>query len=86
MHLALTSFFLPPAAASSIASQALAPGATLRRNHAAGVQVRCVSGSVWVTQDGDTRDVLLAAGESFTGDRRGRLLVHALEASRVDIG
>lgn len=42
-----------------------------------GLVVRCLCGSLWVTQDGDTDDVVLKAGECFVLDRRGLALVSA---------
>jgi hypothetical protein len=39
--------------------------------------VRCLAGSLWITQDGDTDDVVLKAGECFVLDRRGLALVSA---------
>lgn len=48
-----------------------------------GDRVECLDGSVWITQDGDPRDVVLDAGESFTLDRPGTALVYALEDARV---
>ena len=44
----------------------------------AGDRIECVSGTVWVTQDGDLRDIVLNAGESFRIDRSGHALVSAL--------
>lgn len=49
----------------------------------AGNAIVCHSGSVWVTQDGDQRDIILDAGESFVLDRNGATLVQALEQSAV---
>jgi hypothetical protein len=61
------------------------PGITsLPRNVSLGLQrhtgdrIECVSGAVWVTQDGDLRDIVLTAGESFRLDRSGHALVSAL--------
>jgi hypothetical protein len=42
-----------------------------------GFAVRCLAGSLWITQDGDTDDVVLKAGECFVLDRRGLALVSA---------
>jgi hypothetical protein len=41
--------------------------------------IECRSGQLWVTQDGDPRDVILEANQCFTLDRSGRALVSALE-------
>lgn len=50
-----------------------------------GHTVVCHSGCVWVTQDGDARDVVLAAGEAFTLDRDGPALLQAFEPGAVSI-
>ena len=50
-----------------------------------GDRVECLDGSVWITQDGDPRDVVLDAGESFTLDRPGTALVYALADARVAV-
>jgi hypothetical protein len=57
----------------------LATGRTLRLRGAAGWAVTCCAGTVWITQEGDPRDIFLQAGESFTLDRTGLALVHALK-------
>ena len=52
---------------------------------AAGVGIECRSGSVWVTLDHDLRDIVLAPGERFEGDRHRRMLVSALEPSCITV-
>lgn len=47
-----------------------------------GVTVACLSGRVWITIDGDPRDVVLDPGEAFTVDRDQRTLVMALDEAR----
>jgi hypothetical protein len=47
------------------------------------VAIECLKGSVWVTLDGDSRDVVLDAGQTFVVDRNQRTLLQALEAARV---
>ena len=42
-----------------------------------GWAVRCLAGSLWITQDGDTDDVVVNAGQCFVLDRRGLALVSA---------
>jgi hypothetical protein len=47
-----------------------------------GGQISCIDGSCWITQEGDSRDHFLKAGQSFTSGK-GRLLVTALESARL---
>ena len=49
----------------------------LNIRHGRGLAVRCLAGALWVTQDGDTGDVVLKAGECFVLDRDGLALVSA---------
>ena len=44
-----------------------------------GQRIECRTGQLWITQDGDLRDVILGRDESFTLDRSGHTLVSALE-------
>lgn len=50
---------------------------------AAGVDITCRCGSVWITLDGDPRDIVLDAGEHFRTNERRRALIYALEPSRL---
>ena len=59
--------------------------ASLRVEQAAQLEVVCVAGVVWVTQEGDLRDLFVAAGESLTLSPRGLTLVTALEPALVRI-
>jgi hypothetical protein len=42
-----------------------------------GLAVRCLGGALWITQDGDTDDIVVKAGECFVLDRPGLALVSA---------
>lgn len=48
-----------------------------------GARIESRSGSVWVTQDGDLRDVVLNPGEAHVLDREGPVLVQALDVAQV---
>ena len=54
----------------------------VRQTRAFGRSVECLSGSLWITQDGDRRDIVLAPGECFAFDRPGDALISALDDSR----
>jgi hypothetical protein len=60
-------------------------GVTLTLQRPAGYRITCLEGCVWITVDDDTRDFVISAGRSFCPARNARVLVHALEASRVTI-
>ena len=63
--------------------QELATNRILEIKQASGVTIECLEGSVWVTLDGEMRDVILAAGHSFNVDRNQRTLIQALDTARV---
>lgn len=61
----------------------LAPRGLLEIPDAAGVQISCSQGSLWITLDSDTRDIVLEAGEIFVSTEHRRALVYAFEASTL---
>lgn len=58
-------------------------GATLRVADGRAHVVAVFEGQVWLTQDGDPRDVILEAGDSFAFDSPGLVLVQAFRGSRL---
>ena len=50
----------------------------LRLQDASGWSVKAVNGTVWITQEGDSRDIVLKDGQSFQFDRNGKALLSAL--------
>ena len=48
-----------------------------------GGRIECTEGAVWLTHDGDCRDVVLEAGQSHMVDRDSRLVIYALSWSAV---
>lgn len=42
----------------------------------------CLSGSLWITQEGDLRDYVLEPGQEFWVTRPGEVIVQALENSK----
>jgi len=53
---------------------------------AAAVQIECREGSVWITLDGDPRDVVLERGGLFSTAEHRRALIYALQGARVSVG
>ncbi|MGH8641383.1 MAG: DUF2917 domain-containing protein [Burkholderiales bacterium] len=66
-------------------SMHLGAGQMLRLHDAAGWTVACRSGSVWITQEADSRDVFLYASDNFTLDRDGLALLLARQDSALAI-
>jgi hypothetical protein len=58
---------------------------TVQLIDAAGVTAALVKGCLWITMDGDRRDIMLGAGESWTVERNGLTLLHAEAPSTVRI-
>ncbi|MDB5875139.1 MAG: hypothetical protein JWQ07_4581 [Ramlibacter sp.] len=52
---------------------------------AAGVNLRCEEGSVWITLDNDPRDIVLEAGEVFTATEHRHALVYALAPATLTL-
>jgi hypothetical protein len=57
-----------------------------RIEHAKGLQVTCVRGVIWVTQEHDSRDLVLTAGQSVVLDRRGLAVVFAFKDAVITVG
>ena len=67
----------------TLASTLLRKGDILRLRHAQGQRIEALSGSVWITIDGDARDIVLDAQQGFSIDRDGDALVSALSDARI---
>ena len=61
----------------------LAPSELVRMDGARGTTLRVTRGTLWITLEDDTRDVVLTAGDSYLIDRDGLTLVEAQSASTV---
>ena len=61
----------------------LAPDELVKLDGARGTTLRVTRGTVWITLENDTRDVVLKAGDAFTVDRGGLTLVEAQEQATV---
>jgi hypothetical protein len=63
----------------------LAHQATFQVTDAAGVQIACHRGSLWVTLDGDPRDIVLDEGQRFVATEHRRALIYALAPSSLSL-
>ena len=63
--------------------QEIAKAGIFEVKQALGVTIECLEGSVWVTLDGDLRDLVLDAGQSCKIDCERRALIQALDTARV---
>ena len=57
----------------------LQPGQSLRLQDAMGKRIAVLQGHIWITQDHDPRDVVIAAGDDFVIDRPGLALITPLD-------
>jgi hypothetical protein len=63
----------------------LEPRALFDIPDAAGLELVCAGGTLWVTLDDDPRDIVLERGESFTGTEHRRALVYAFGHSTLEV-
>ena len=59
--------------------------ARMQVRNGSGHRVCCIDGRVWITQEGDRRDVILKAGECFVLDRRGLAIIGALGTGDIQL-
>jgi hypothetical protein len=63
----------------------LEQGDILPLERASGVNLACLEGSLWITEENAALDVVLGAGESHAVEAKGRTLVQAMDRSRLSI-
>jgi hypothetical protein len=51
----------------------------------AGIEVRVLSGDVWITRERDVEDHVLTGPDTFDSARRGKLVIYALSPARVEV-
>jgi len=61
----------------------LATGEILRVDNALGQSIAVVQGMLWITQEGDRRDIFLSDGDSFMFSRRGTALAQAVTDTKL---
>jgi len=66
---------------TKFASIQLSAGAVSYHEALGGQSIRCIRGALWVTQDGDPRDIILGPGERYEIDRPGGVVISAFEDS-----
>jgi hypothetical protein len=64
---------------------ALRAGEVLTLDDAEGVRIQARSGTVWVTEEDNLEDYIVASGEAFVIDRPGRTVVQALAPARLTL-
>jgi DUF2917 family protein len=74
-----------------LAPRALEPVAIAARSvhrieNARGLEVSCVRGAAWITQESDPRDLILAAGQSVVLDRPGLAIAYAFKDAVITVG
>lgn len=63
----------------------LAHQAMFKVSDAAGVQIVCRKGSLWITLDGDTQDIVLGAGDCLIAAEHCGALIYALAPSTLSL-
>jgi hypothetical protein len=47
------------------------------------IQIECQDGTVWITQEGDHRDIILQAGEQYRIEKQGLVIVQAIGRATI---
>ena len=63
----------------------LAPMQILRIRDGAGLRIVCLSGALWLTQEGDPRDLFLEKAQQFTLDHPGLTLIQTLRNTEIQL-
>jgi hypothetical protein len=66
-------------------SLSLEAGQVVTLDDACGTRITTRTGTVWVTEEGDTRDHVVGPGEALVVTRNGRTLVQALKSSWISL-
>jgi hypothetical protein len=69
----------------TLAATILKRGQMQRLQDARGSLVLCLSGTLWLTQEGDARDIVLEAGDEARIERRGLTILSAMRDTRFVI-
>jgi hypothetical protein len=64
------------------ATRHLDKGGIVRLAHRQGQRIESLAGSLWITIDNDPRDIVVDAGQGYTVDAPGDVLVSALDDVR----
>jgi hypothetical protein len=64
---------------------ALESGQVLTIDDAKGVHIRPCAAKVWITEEGDCSDFVVAPGEDFVVSHKGRTLIQAIDPTWVDL-
>lgn len=73
------------AAPAAPAARQLDANATTWIARPLGRTVACETGTLWLTFDNESLDVILEAGQSYRCAKASKLAIHALAASRVSV-
>jgi len=47
------------------------------------IEIDCREGDVWITQEGDPRDIILHAGQQFRNGKRGLIIVQPFRSAMI---
>ncbi|MBN2388490.1 MAG: DUF2917 domain-containing protein [Anaerolineales bacterium] len=48
-----------------------------------GSEICCLEGMLWITLEGDLKDHIIAAGETFVANHKGKVVLQALNLSSI---
>lgn len=72
-------------AQNGIIEYQLAARASVVLTRSAGLEVRCHAGSIWLTQYGDDRDIVLRPGQSFVLSLATAVVMSSAQGARLSV-
>ncbi|MFL6579464.1 MAG: DUF2917 domain-containing protein [Burkholderiales bacterium] len=63
----------------------LPPTSVIAVQDGAGTRIQCLSGVLWVTQEGESKDSIVRAGDVLILHKPGRALISALEVASLTL-
>jgi hypothetical protein len=74
-----------PVSKNELSRLELRPGDFWHQADIAGLSIKSLKGTIWITEEGDMRDGIIRAGECFSISGNGLVVLEALTEAQISI-